>query len=61
FWRSIRDFSINNLVFIDKPGVNLAMIRWYARALKGERARGNPPKMLYFSGYGGIYQPLWTR
>ena len=26
FWRSIRYISINNLVFIDKSGVNLAMI-----------------------------------
>ncbi|WP_442921885.1 transposase [Microcoleus sp. ARI1-A5] len=30
-------------MFIDESGVNLAMVRLYARYLKGERARGEPP------------------
>lgn len=32
-----------DLIFIDESGVNLAMIRMYARALKGHRARGSKP------------------
>jgi len=32
------------LIFIDESGVNLAMVRMYARALKGERARGERPQ-----------------
>lgn len=32
------------MVFIDESGVNLAMIRLYARALKGTRARGERPQ-----------------
>jgi hypothetical protein len=31
------------LVFIDETGVNLAMSRLYARALKGKRAVGDRP------------------
>jgi transposase len=31
------------LVFLDEAGVNLALIRLYARALKGQRARGSRP------------------
>jgi transposase len=31
------------LVFIDEAGVNLALIRLYARAAKGQRARGTRP------------------
>lgn len=30
-------------MFIDEAGVNLAMVRLYARALKGKRAYGNRP------------------
>jgi transposase len=32
------------LIFIDESGVNLAMLRLYARALKGQRARGLKPQ-----------------
>ncbi len=32
------------MIFIDESGVNLALIRLYARALKGERARGERPQ-----------------
>jgi hypothetical protein len=31
-------------VFIDESGVNLAMEPWYARSLRGERARGKKPR-----------------
>lgn len=44
FWSKIRDIPVENLIFIDESGVNLAMIRLYARALKGQRARGNKPQ-----------------
>jgi hypothetical protein len=30
-------------VFIDEAGVNLGMVRLYARALKGKRAQGTRP------------------
>jgi hypothetical protein len=32
------------LIFIDESGVNLAMLRLYARSLKGKRARGVKPQ-----------------
>ncbi len=32
------------MIFIDESGVNLALVRMYARALKGERARGERPQ-----------------
>ncbi len=44
FWEQIRDISGKDLIFIDESGVNLAMVRMYARALKGERARGERPQ-----------------
>jgi transposase len=34
---------LKNLIFIDESGVNLAMVRLYARFLKGERAKGSKP------------------
>lgn len=43
YWQEIRDIAANNLVFMDEAGVNLAMIRLYARALKGQRAVGERP------------------
>ncbi len=33
-----------NLIFMDEASVNLAMVRLYARALKGQRARGERPQ-----------------
>ena len=44
FWETIRDIKTNNLIFIDESGVNLAMLRLYARSLKGTRARGEKPQ-----------------
>jgi len=32
-----------DLIFIDESGINLAMVRLYARALRGQRARGEKP------------------
>jgi hypothetical protein len=32
------------LIFVDESGVNLAMVRLYARAIKGKRARGEKPQ-----------------
>lgn len=34
----------HNLVFLDETGVNLAMVKWYGRAFKGQRAYGKHPK-----------------
>lgn len=39
----IRDIRPEDLVFIDETGINLMMVRLYARALKGERATGARP------------------
>ncbi len=39
----IRDIRAEDFVFIDETGVNLMMVRLYARALKGERATGERP------------------
>lgn len=44
FWSSIRDVRLEDLIFIDESGVNLAMIRLYARAIIGQRARGKKPQ-----------------
>lgn len=44
FWSKIKEREIENLIFIDESGVNLAMLRLYARALKGKRARGVKPQ-----------------
>lgn len=44
YWEVVRGITANNLIFIDESGVNLAMIRLYARSLKGTRARGERPQ-----------------
>jgi hypothetical protein len=44
FWEIIRTFDPNNLVFVDESGVNIAMTRLYARALRGKRAHGDKPE-----------------
>ncbi len=43
FWEKIRDIPVEDLVFLDEAGVNLALVRLYARALRGQRARGSRP------------------
>ena len=40
----IRDVAPENLFFIDETGVNLAIIRLYARSLRGQCAIGNRPQ-----------------
>ncbi len=43
FWYIIGKVNLENLVFVDEAGVNLAMSRLYARAFKGKRAHGSRP------------------
>lgn len=43
FWQKIRDIKAEDLIFIDEAGVNLAMVRLYARSLRGLIARGTRP------------------
>ena len=43
FWEKIRDIPVQDLVFLDEAGVNLALVRLYARAPRGQRARGSRP------------------
>ena len=43
FWDKIRDVRAQDLIFRDESGVNLAMVRLYGRAFKGQRARGEKP------------------
>ncbi len=43
YWEEIRDIRAEDLVFLDETGINLMMVRLYARALKGERATGERP------------------
>lgn len=44
FWQKVRDIPVDDLIFLDESGVNLAMLRIYARALKGHRAKGSKPQ-----------------
>ncbi len=44
FWEKIRDIPVKDLIFLDEAGVNLALVRLYARALRGQRARGTRPQ-----------------
>jgi hypothetical protein len=44
FWEKIRSIPIEDLIFVDESGVNLALIKLYARALRGQRARGTRPQ-----------------
>jgi transposase len=44
FWEMVRDLKGKNLVFLDESGVNLALTRLFARAVKGERAYGQRPQ-----------------
>lgn len=43
FWLLIKGISFKDLIFIDETGIYLAMLRLYARSLKGSRARGEKP------------------
>lgn len=61
FWQQIRTILVQNLIFIDESGVNLAMTRLRARSLKGKRAysskpskRGKNVSMIGALGFQGI-------
>ena len=43
YWHEIGKVKLEDLVFIDETGSNLAMTRRYARSLKGRRAYGDVP------------------
>ena len=43
YWQVIQQIRVEDLIFIDEAGVNLAMSRLYARALRGERATAKKP------------------
>ena len=43
YWDLIRDVRPEDLIFIDETGMNLTMVRTYARALEGQRAYGERP------------------
>lgn len=44
FWLQIQGLAAENLIFIDESGVNLSLIRQFARAPKGKRAYGSRPQ-----------------
>jgi hypothetical protein len=39
----VNKLNVKDLIFIDESGVNLAILRLYARSLKGSRASGSQP------------------
>ena len=43
YWHEIGEVELENLVFVDETGSNLAMTRRYARSLKGSRAYNDAP------------------
>ncbi len=43
YWHTIRDVKLEDLIFVDESGVNLAMTRHHARAPKGKRAHSYRP------------------
>lgn len=44
FWLKIQAIFPENLIFIDESGVNLSLIRQFARAPKGKRAHSSRPQ-----------------
>lgn len=44
YWELIKDVNLENLVFLDETGVNLAMFNLYGRSLNGQRAYAQKPK-----------------
>lgn len=44
FWLQIQAIPAVNLIFIDESGVNISLIRKFARAPKGKRAYGSRPQ-----------------
>ncbi|WP_292783744.1 IS630 family transposase [Nostoc sp. NMS9] len=43
FWQTVQGILAQDLIFIDESGVNLSLVRLFARAPKGKRARGKRP------------------
>ena len=43
YWQTIQQIRVDDLIFLDEAGVNLAMTRLYARALRGQRATATKP------------------
>ncbi len=44
YWNIIKDIKVEDLVFLDETGVNLAMVSFYGRAIKGKRAYDSKPQ-----------------
>ena len=44
YWQTVLSVKEEDFVFIDEAGVNLALVRLYARAIKGKRVRGAKPQ-----------------
>jgi transposase len=44
FWLQLQGIPAENLIFIDEAGVNLSLIRQFARAPKGKRAHSKRPQ-----------------
>jgi len=43
FWQTVQGILAKDLIFIDESGVNLSLVRLFARAPKGKRAGGERP------------------
>jgi transposase len=43
FWTELGEVKLEDLIFVDEAGVNLAMTRHHARSPKGKRAYGKAP------------------
>lgn len=43
FWKLVRGILAKDLIFLDESGVNLSLVRMFARATKGKRAKGKKP------------------
>lgn len=44
YWKIIENVLAKDLIFIDESGVNLALVRLFARSVKGQRAYGERPQ-----------------
>jgi len=44
FWQLVQGILAQDLIFIDESGINLAMVRLFARSPKGQRAYGSRPQ-----------------
>ncbi|MEH2467227.1 transposase [Nostoc sp.] len=44
FWQLVQGILAENLIFIDESGVNLSLVRLFARAPKGKRAYAPRPQ-----------------